>query len=60
MKVSLKWLRDYIDITLQPKELADRLTMAGLEVKAIQTIGDIWDKMVQDGDRRGDSCKSSP
>jgi len=46
MKVSLKWLRDYIDITLQPKELADRLTMAGLEVKAIQTIGDIWDKMV--------------
>ena len=46
MKVSLKWLRDYVDIKLPPKELAERLTMAGLEVKAIKTIGDTWEKMV--------------
>ncbi|HFB06975.1 MAG TPA: phenylalanine--tRNA ligase subunit beta, partial [Chloroflexi bacterium] len=46
MKVSLKWLRDYVDIILPPKELAERLTMAGMEVKAIHTIGDTWDKMV--------------
>ncbi len=38
MLVSLRWLKDYVDITLSPKELADRLTMAGLEVDAIQEI----------------------
>jgi len=38
MLVSLRWLRDYIDITLSPEELADRLTMAGLEVDAINEV----------------------
>jgi len=33
MKVSLKWLREYVDINLAPKERAERLSMAGLEVK---------------------------
>ncbi|MFO7773717.1 MAG: phenylalanine--tRNA ligase subunit beta [Dehalococcoidia bacterium] len=46
MKVSLKWLADYVNIELAPKELADRLTMAGLEVKDIQTVGDTWDNVV--------------
>ena len=39
MKVSLKWLRDYVDIDLDVKELAERLTMAGLEVDAIEEAG---------------------
>jgi phenylalanyl-tRNA synthetase beta chain len=46
MKVSLKWLRDYVDIKLAPEELAERLTMAGLEVKGTQTIGGTWDNVV--------------
>jgi phenylalanyl-tRNA synthetase beta chain len=46
MKVSLKWLRDYVDIKLAPKELAERLTMAGLEVKGTQTTGGTWDNVV--------------
>jgi len=46
MKVSLKWLRDYVDIKLAPEELAERLTMSGLEVKSIQTIGGTWDNVV--------------
>ncbi|HEU65495.1 MAG TPA: phenylalanine--tRNA ligase subunit beta [Chloroflexi bacterium] len=46
MKVSLKWLKDYVDIKLAPQELAERLTMAGLEVKGTQTIGGTWDKVV--------------
>jgi phenylalanyl-tRNA synthetase beta chain len=46
MKVSLKWLKDYVGIKLAPKELAERLTMAGLEVKNIQTIGGKWDNVV--------------
>jgi phenylalanyl-tRNA synthetase beta chain len=46
MKVSLKWLRDYVDVKLAPEELAERLTMSGLEVKGIQTIGGTWDNVV--------------
>jgi len=46
MKVSLKWLRDYVDIKLAPKELAERLTIAGLEGKGTQTIGGTWDNVV--------------
>jgi len=46
MKVSLKWLRDYVDIKLAPEELAERLTMSGLEVKGIQTMGGTWDNVV--------------
>ena len=38
MLVSLKWLKDYIDFELSAQELADRLTMAGLEVDEIKTI----------------------
>ncbi len=35
MLVSLKWLRDYVDVDLSPQELADKLTMSGLEVDGI-------------------------
>ena len=38
MLVSLKWLKDYIDVETAPEELADRLTMAGLEVDEIRTL----------------------
>ena len=46
MKVSLKWLRDYVDITVPVEELAERLTMAGLEVGEIHVIGSNWDNIV--------------
>jgi phenylalanyl-tRNA synthetase beta chain len=36
MFVSLRWLKDYIDIDLAPAELAARLTMAGLEVDNVR------------------------
>ena len=35
MKVSLSWLKDYIDVTMAPTELAEALTMAGLEVDSV-------------------------
>jgi phenylalanyl-tRNA synthetase beta chain len=46
VKVSLKWLRDYVGVKIAPEELAERLTMAGLEVKGTQTIGGTWDNVV--------------
>lgn len=39
MKISYKWLRDYINIDVNPKELEDHLTFAGIEVEAIEEIG---------------------
>lgn len=36
MKVSLRWLKDYVDIDIEPRDLADRLTMAGLEVDSVE------------------------
>jgi phenylalanyl-tRNA synthetase beta chain len=38
MLVSLKWLKDYVDIELTVEELAHELTMVGLEVDEIKTI----------------------
>ena len=38
MLISLKWLKDYVDISLDAQALADKLTMAGLEVDEIKTI----------------------
>ena len=35
MKVSFNWLKEYVDCGLSPAELADRLTMAGLEVEGV-------------------------
>ena len=35
MKVPLEWLKEHVTIRLAPKVLADRLTMAGLEVVGI-------------------------
>ncbi|MDE1921280.1 MAG: phenylalanine--tRNA ligase subunit beta [Candidatus Omnitrophica bacterium] len=39
MKLSLNWLKDYIDPKLSTDELAERLTMAGLEVEAVEARG---------------------
>ncbi|MHB8764342.1 MAG: phenylalanine--tRNA ligase subunit beta, partial [Deferrisomatales bacterium] len=40
MRVSLNWLRQYVDVSLSPDELAHRLTMAGLEVSNVERIGE--------------------
>ncbi len=46
MKVSLKWLEEYVDVSLPPADLAQRLTMAGTEVKGWQVIGGDWESIV--------------
>lgn len=38
MLVSYRWLQDYVEIPWGPQELADRLTMAGLEVEGIAPV----------------------
>src|SRR3989442_1866208 len=39
MKVPLNWLREFVPIELPPDRLAERLTMAGLEVEEIRAQG---------------------
>ncbi|KJS87956.1 MAG: phenylalanyl-tRNA synthetase subunit beta [Peptococcaceae bacterium BICA1-8] len=38
MKVSFKWLQEYVDIDITPEELADRLTNAGVTVEYIEHL----------------------
>jgi phenylalanyl-tRNA synthetase beta chain len=38
MKVSLQWLRELLDVGLAPADLADKLTMGGLEVEEITPV----------------------
>ena len=42
MRVSLRWLRDYVQTDLAPEELARRLTEAGLEVSDVDYVGHDW------------------
>ena len=46
MRVPLSWLRDYVDIQLAPEELADRLTLLGMEVKDVERWGADWRNVV--------------
>lgn len=39
MKVSYKWLQEFVEIDIPPHELADRLTMAGVEVENVVYLG---------------------
>lgn len=39
MLVPYKWLKDYVDIKMDPDELAHKLTMAGLEVSSVEKPG---------------------
>ncbi|MBE7512789.1 MAG: phenylalanine--tRNA ligase subunit beta [Anaerolineales bacterium] len=39
MRVPLSWLKEYVTITISAEELAERLTLAGLEVKQLDYLG---------------------
>ncbi len=45
MRVPLKWLSEYVELVLDPEELARRLTTAGVEVGEIIAPGD-WQNVV--------------
>ncbi|HYM84289.1 MAG TPA: phenylalanine--tRNA ligase subunit beta [Candidatus Dormibacteraeota bacterium] len=46
MRVPLSWLRDYVDIELAPEQLAERLTLLGMEVKGVERWGADWQDVV--------------
>jgi len=40
MRASIKWLKDYVQFDETPEEIADKLTMAGVAVEAIEYLGE--------------------
>jgi phenylalanyl-tRNA synthetase beta chain len=46
MKVTLNWLKQYVDFNWSPDELTERLTMLGLEVEGVQKIAGAFDGIV--------------
>ncbi|UCH51179.1 MAG: phenylalanine--tRNA ligase subunit beta [Chloroflexota bacterium] len=46
MKVSVRWLKEYVDLIVPLEDLCERLTMAGLEVGGVEVIGGEWDDIL--------------
>jgi phenylalanyl-tRNA synthetase beta chain len=46
VRVPLSWLREYVDVELEPEALAERLTLLGMEVKGIERRGAEWRNVV--------------
>ena len=58
MKLPISWLREYIDIDdLSVRDLADRMTFAGIEIEGIETVGGVPEKLVVAEVR---TCESVP
>ncbi len=46
MKATLQWLSDFVDIDLEVHKLADLMTMSGLEIEAVQRLGEGLEKIL--------------
>jgi phenylalanyl-tRNA synthetase beta chain len=46
MRVPLSWLGEFVDLELDPERLAERLTLLGMEVSAIERVGADWQRVV--------------
>jgi len=46
MRIPLSWLREFTDVQLTAEQLADALTLRGLEVRGVDRWGANWNKMV--------------
>ncbi len=46
MKVTLNWLKEYVEFDWSPEELAERLTMLGIEVEGVQKLGGEFEGVV--------------
>lgn len=46
MLVPIKWLKDYVDIKVDPNTFADDMTMSGSKVEAVEVMGKDIDKVV--------------
>jgi phenylalanyl-tRNA synthetase beta chain len=42
MKLSLNWLKEFVDLTADPRQLKSDLTMIGLNAESMAQVGDDW------------------
>lgn len=59
MRVPISWLKDFVDITIPLPDLAQRLTMAGLEVEGIINIGLPLQQAIPSGNPEGSGSPGS-
>ena len=46
MIVSWNWLQEYVDLSMSLDELTERLTLTGLNLEGIETVGAAYDLVV--------------
>ncbi len=46
MNLSMKWLREFVDIDVSPKEFADKMTMSGSKVEKYEVEGEKLNRVV--------------
>src|ERR1051326_2344691 len=46
MKITLNWLKQYVQFNWSPQELAERLTMLGIEVEGVKRLKGEFDGVV--------------
>lgn len=46
MKISLKWLNEYVEVPSDAKALCDRLDLTGTGVEGVEKLGESFDKVV--------------
>ncbi|RMG60839.1 MAG: phenylalanine--tRNA ligase subunit beta, partial [Deltaproteobacteria bacterium] len=46
MKILFSWLKEFVDVPDTPENLADRLTMAGIEASSVEYLGKGFDNLV--------------
>ncbi len=46
MKAPISWLKDFADINVDAKELAEKMTLSGSKVEAVEDLGKSFDNVV--------------
>jgi phenylalanyl-tRNA synthetase beta chain len=46
MRIPISWLSEFVDVELTAEQLAERLTLLGMEVKSIERWGADWQNVV--------------
>ena len=57
MKVTINWLKQYVDFNWLPEELTERLTLLGLEVEGVRMFDaardmTLWPRYLPDSRRK--------
>ena len=54
MKISLEWLRDYVDFDLNPQQVGQMLSDLGFPIESTESVGNDWVLDVEITSNRGD------